>query len=196
MLLPAVFYIAWDMIFTAMGVWSFNAHYITGIKLVNLPIEEVLFFALVPYCSIFIYECIRCYFPQWQQKPLADTLLKLLGVALLIAGCIFYDRWYTCITFLLNALFIFCVYAKPVWFRYFDATSFLTAYAVILLPFLVVNGFLTAIPVVLYNNAENLGIRMYSIPFEDIFYGMLLLMLMVAGYEKLKQHAQLEKPLL
>ena len=68
MILPALFYIIWDIYFTSKGVWSFNEDYISGIKIINLPIEEVLFFFIVPYCCVFIYECIRVYFPQLSGK--------------------------------------------------------------------------------------------------------------------------------
>jgi lycopene cyclase domain-containing protein len=49
MIIPALLYIAWDVYFTEIGVWSFNEGYISGIKLIKLPLEEVLFFFIVPY---------------------------------------------------------------------------------------------------------------------------------------------------
>jgi lycopene cyclase domain-containing protein len=186
-LLPALFYIIWDIFFTAKNVWSFNEHYITGIKLINLPVEEVLFFFVVPYCCLFVYECIRCYFPQLKNKSTGNTILQLLAVVLFVAGIIFYQKKYTAYTFIFTAIFIAFIFLRKKYFKYFDATSFLVAYIIILIPFLIVNGFLTAIPVVLYNNAENLGIRIYTIPFEDVFYGMLLVLMNISIYEKLQR---------
>jgi lycopene cyclase domain-containing protein len=190
MMLPALLYIFWDIFFTSKGVWSFNEDYISGIKLANLPIEEVLFFFIVPYCCIFIYECIRCYFPKLKNKKTADRILQALAIVLLITGLFFYAKYYTSYTFVLCALFIAVIYLFNGYFKDFDATTFLVSYVIILIPFLIVNGFLTAIPVVLYNDAENLGIRIYTIPFEDTFYGMLLVMMDIAIYEKMRGRAK------
>lgn len=187
MVIPALLYIGWDMYFTHKGVWWFNEKYITGIRIGNLPLEEVLFFLIVPYCCVFIYECIRCYFPQLKNKKIADNILKLLAVVLLGVGLYFHDRYYTSWTFIFTAVFIGLVYALPFLSKKFDATSFLVSYAIIIVPFLLVNGFLTAIPVVLYNDAENLAFRIYTIPFEDVFYGMLLTMMIIVIYEKLRK---------
>ena len=185
-IIPALLYIAWDIFFTDKGVWSFNENYITGIKLSNLPVEEILFFFVVPYCCMFIYECIRSYFPALKNKPLADIILISLACILLFTGILFYKNYYTSWTFISAAIFIGIIYFRREYFKTFDAVSFLAAYCIMLIPFLIVNGFLTAIPVVLYNNTENLGIRIYTIPFEDIFYGMLLILMNIAIYEKLK----------
>ncbi|MDP4212316.1 MAG: lycopene cyclase domain-containing protein [Bacteroidota bacterium] len=184
MIIPALFYIVWDIFFTVRGVWYFNEKYITGIKIAALPLEEVLFFILVPYCCIFIYECVRTYFPNIRNKKGSDIFLKTLAIALLIGAILFHAKYYSSWTFLFTSLFIIIVYVCRKYFETFDAISFLVSYVVILIPFLIVNGFLTAIPVVIYNDAENLGIRIYTIPFEDVFYGLLLTMMVVCLYER------------
>src|SRR6056300_394436 len=56
-------FLIWDVWFTKMGVWGFNPDYLVGLDIVNLPIEEVLFFVVVPYACTFIYACVKAYFP-------------------------------------------------------------------------------------------------------------------------------------
>ena len=60
----AIVYIVWDVIFTKIGVWGFNPNYYLGITIFNLPIEELLFFFLIPYASIFIHYSLQYFFPK------------------------------------------------------------------------------------------------------------------------------------
>jgi lycopene cyclase domain-containing protein len=194
MVIPGIIFIIWDEYFTRSGVWSFSDQHTIGFKIGQLPIEEVLFFVTVPYCCLFIYECIRCYFPGLRRKKWANKLLLSMTFILLVAGILNLDKAYTAYTFILNALFIAAILFFKNVFKGFDAASFIISYIIIIIPFLIVNGFLTAIPVVSYNDAENLGVRIFSfmphpfnnIPFEDIFYGMLLIIMNIAFYEKFK----------
>ena len=60
-------------------------------------------------------------------------------------------------------------------------------FLVSLIPFLIVNGFLTGSyteeAVVMYNDNQNFGIRILNIPIEDVFYCFNILVLVVAVYE-------------
>jgi len=186
MIPPALLYIAWDMYFTDQKVWDFNPRFITGYRIGNLPVEEVLFFFVVPYCCMFIYECIRVYFRNLKQQERDDLILKVMSVLLLLTGIVFFNRMYTSWTFILCGLFIQLIYFFRQFFRHFDATLFIISYSVILVPFLIVNGLLTSVPVVIYNHTENLDLRIWTIPIEDAFYGMLLILMNVVIYERLK----------
>lgn len=186
-LIASVLFLTWDAIFTANNVWSFSPDYTLGIKLYNLPLEEVLFFVCIPFACTFSYHCATLFFKiKW--SPVAESVfIWLFCTLLLITGIIFWQRAYTSVTFIGTAAFLLLLkfYFKANWLP-----RFFTVYLFLLVPFFIVNGILTGTgleqPVVSYNNAENLGIRLLTIPMEDVVYGMELVMLNVFLYERFK----------
>ena len=188
MAITGLVFLFWDVLFTLKGVWSFNDEYIVGIRFWGLPLEEVLFFLTVPFSCIFIYACLNYYVKWWLPHRISEwisNLMILLSIVMLIT---YSDRLYTTVTFgLLPVLVIAIQYGlKSVWLP-----RFYMAYIVSLLPFYIVNGILTSVPIVLYNNAENIGKRVGTIPFEDHFYSMALLLMNVAFFEYFKNKRNL-----
>src|SRR5262245_60195878 len=56
----AVVFSLWDVAAIAAGHWSYDPAQTIGVDLPgNLPIEEVLFFLVVPLCAIFGFEAVR-----------------------------------------------------------------------------------------------------------------------------------------
>lgn len=187
MLLVASAFIAWDALFTHLGVWGFSHMYTLGPRVAGLPMEELLFFFAIPYCCVFTYEVLNR-FVTWQpSESLTRTVFWSLAAALAVVAAMNPMRLYTFCTASLTALFIVIhlIWLKAPWLP-----RFLRAYAVILIPFLMVNGILTgtglAEPVVWYSDAHNLGLRILTIPVEDVFYGMSLIGLNISVYEWLK----------
>jgi len=175
-----------------MKIWKFNPDYITNVHVFNLPVEEVLFFFVVPYCCTFIYECIRKYFPKLHSSLISEWILFSIGILLLAGAVFFHHLQYTFYTFIFTAAFIFLIFLLRKKCLFFNSAAFLISYIIILIPFLAVNGVLTALPVVIYNDDQNLALRIFTIPAEDIFYGMLLVLMNIVIYEKLKTAAAAE----
>ena len=46
--LIAIIYLIWDVIFTNTGIWGFNNNYCLGIYFLKIPLEEWLFFFVIP----------------------------------------------------------------------------------------------------------------------------------------------------
>lgn len=173
-------FIIWDVYFTKWGVWSFNPEYLSGISAFGLPLGEWLFFLTVPYACVFIYACLNAYIPKDYIGSAAFPVSRILAVILGALAVIYWDQMYTGVTFALTSLYLFLhsEYWKSPWLG-----RFYMGYIVSLIPFLLVNGLLTAYPVVQYNDFENFGIRIYTIPIEDTMYMLLLLLLTTHFYE-------------
>jgi lycopene cyclase domain-containing protein len=187
LLITATFFIVWDVIFTRQGVWGFNHDYTMGVDFLHLPVEEWLFFITVPFASVFIYECILYFLPKIQANAFTKYLGVSVSILVLFVGIYNFERLYTFWNFLFGGTFLlFISITNPAWFGKFQV-----AYLFHLIPFFLVNGILTGTfldaPVVWYNNDENLGLRILTVPIEDTVYSLLLLLMNVFFYEYFKK---------
>lgn len=58
-LLPVlVVFLAWDLLGYARGHWWFDERYTVGARLLRLPVEEWLFFLVVPLCALLTFEAV------------------------------------------------------------------------------------------------------------------------------------------
>lgn len=59
-LLPVVVVFGgWDVYAISRGHWRYDAAQTTGVVLGNLPLEELLFFVVIPTCALLTYEAVR-----------------------------------------------------------------------------------------------------------------------------------------
>ena len=187
-LIPGTLFLIWDSLFTTQEIWRFNPQYLIGIKIYNLPIEEVLFFFCIPYSCVFTYEVLNYFVKQDVLGKYARHGTIILAYILVAVAFQYHEMAYTFCTSALTVGFLLLhlvILKKEYWSR------LVFSYLVILIPFFMVNGILTGTglhePVVWYNNEENLGIRILTVPIEDTIYGFLLTGLNITIYEYFKR---------
>jgi lycopene cyclase domain-containing protein len=185
--ISAIIFIAWDIWFTEISIWSFNRDYLLGWFIAGLPIEEWLFFFITPFSCVFIYEVLNYFVKKDIIAPYAKGISITLISTLLISGFMNTSRTYTSIVFITLALVLLLLQfiLKSAYLPRFYLT-----WAVCMIPFLLVNGVLTAMPVIRYNELHILNLRIFTIPIEDVFYGMLNVLMVIAIYEYLKTRKQ------
>jgi lycopene cyclase domain-containing protein len=183
----ALIFIPWDVWFTNSDIWGFNEQYISGIHIANLPIEEWLFFIVVPFACAFVYEVLNYFLPGSVLKPVENKITAVLIFINFVIAVIYVDRLYTFTACSLLSLFL-------IWHLLINRSEFLgrfyIAFLTIQIPFFLINGALTGMftekPIVWYNNMENTGLRLITIPVEDIAYNMLMLLIVITVLEMYK----------
>lgn len=185
LLITGAFFIVFDIWFAKRAIWGFNAAYHSGIVLAGLPLEEWLFFIVIPYASIFIHYVLMAYFPA---KVLSDRFTSRITITLILIlalGILTHPgRSYTLVYLLL--MIVVLVISSIMKDRLLN--RFYISFLVILIPFIIINGILTGSfiegEVVWYNPEEITGIRLGSIPVEDFAYGfsMILINLMLMNF--------------
>lgn len=197
MLAMMTVFIPWDIFFTKNNIWHFSNEYTLGFKILELPIEEWLFFICVPFACIFTFEVIVSYFPK-KPSSLFTQLISLILIVISIALSIsYFNHWYTLSASATCVLLL--IYHT--WKKSEFLGHFYIAWAFLQLPFFISNGVLTGLKfweypfintskielenaIVYYNNSHNLGMRIWSVPADDFFYGLVMVLLALTFYKR------------
>ncbi len=189
--LVASVFIAWDVWFTANGVWWFNDRYLIGIRLFGLPLEELLFFICIPFSCVFTYHCLDKFFKLDWNVSIEKIFVIVSAVVCFIIAYLFKDRIYTLVTFTTTAASLLILYfvLKA---RWIGKASFV--YLILMPGFFAVNGILTGTglesPIVNYNSGDFIGFRMLTIPVEDTVYGYEMILWNLFFFYKFKKNEQ------
>lgn len=177
-------YIVWDVIATERGDWFFNPEHLVGFNILGLPLEEILFFITVPYSCIFIYETVSFYVKE-KKLSINNKLFLIPAILVMILGTIFYHQNYTfTVSIFVGAFFIGAILFNE---SLLDSRNFWITILIAFIPFLIVNYFLTSIPVITYNEAAFSGKRFITIPYEDFLYSFSMVSLWILFYELAKE---------
>lgn len=188
--LAAIPFIAWDVWFTAHGVWWFNENYTLGLNIAGLPLEEWLFFFCIPFSCVFTFYCLEKFFDLSWADRFSGILAGLAVSVCFVVAVLFREKMYPLVTALSTIVVVLYLYfiAKVKWL---GRASF--AFLVLMPGFFFTNGILTgtglASPIVNYNPAQILNIRMLTIPIEDSVYGYTQFLLVVFLFRKFQQPA-------
>lgn len=187
-LLVAIPFITWDIWFTAKGVWWFDTDYTIGIMIAGLPIEEWLFFICIPFSCIFTYFCFDKFFKLEWLSSFNNLIVFFSVIICSTVALLYYDRIYTVLTAILTLVVLIYLHfvVRADWL---GKASFV--FTILMLGFFPVNGILTGTglesPIVNYNPADFLGIRMGTIPVEDAVYGYTQFLLVLYFFNQFKQ---------
>ena len=70
----------WDLLGERQGDWWYSTHYTLGWRLLGLPVEEWLFFLVVPTCAVLTYEAFGRTRPGWTGRACRLNFARTLRV--------------------------------------------------------------------------------------------------------------------
>lgn len=190
----AIPFIAWDIWFTAHGVWWFDTKYTLGLVIAGLPLEEWLFFICIPFSCIFTYYCIDKFFNLNWLQGFNNIIVFITVIVCSLFGLLHHDKIYTLVTAIATVgtvIFLHFI-ARVDWIGKASLV-----FTILMLGFFPVNGVLTGTgiesPIVNYNPDDFLGIRLLTIPIEDAVYGYTQFLLVLYFFKKFAAKKTLTK---
>ena len=110
-LIPAILFsvaifVMWDLRFEEQAIWRFNSEFLTGMNILNLPIEEWLYFIGIPFLGVFIFENIKYYFNNFERPNTFLGLSLALFILFVIVAYFSRQKLYPFFTFFLLSIYL------------------------------------------------------------------------------------------
>ncbi|WP_393971789.1 lycopene cyclase domain-containing protein [Oxyplasma meridianum] len=174
----APIYIVWDEYAVLIGTWKFNHSYIIGLYLWLIPVEEILFFIIVPFATLLIYEGL------FMLKGVSSKVFQWPGIAagliLVGFGIVNWQHSYTIFAFIFAGMaLIFMATLEP---QMLFSSRLWAFMAISYIPFVVFDHIMVTLPIFTYGKNVTLGIYIFSIPLEEYVYVFSLLLFYVLAY--------------
>jgi len=185
LLLGGAPWVAWDLL-VAGHHWDFNPLYVTGSEFLGLPLEEWGFFLAVPFACLFSWERLA-WGPlgttdaRWAPVVWAGASFALLAPLAWALGA----PAYTALALgSVSAPFGLDLLAGGRVFHNPRAWAWLALVAAFTVAF---NNVLTGLPIVTYEPSAQLGLRLFTMPIEDLGFGLGHLGVVLVLYEGLRR---------
>ena len=69
MLPVAAVFVIWDEVAIGAQLWTYNPAYVTGVNIpFRMPIEEVLFFLVIPLCALLTYNAVSAILNRFNRR--------------------------------------------------------------------------------------------------------------------------------
>lgn len=178
-------FLAWEELFTRIGIWGFNEQYLLGLYIGTLPLEAYLFFFNAPLAFLLFYQVLDKLVPRDVLSDVHPSITWFFLLCTVFLGTWFYPKIYTSVCFFITALLLAAqmfVY-KAAWLGRFYLAFFVAS-----IPLLLLNGWLagafTEEPIIWHNSLETMGVTILHMPLEDFAFLLAFLLLTAVVYKR------------
>lgn len=178
-------FIIWDNRFTQLEIWNYNPDFFSGKEIFNLPWEKWLYYIVISWVSLFVYEWVKIKFSHLK----IDNVSLAIGLFLLVVfGLIAFlsrQKVYTFFTFFLLAIY----FGYTIFRNRFKGhlTHFFISFLILLIPYFALSVVMVKLPVISYSYNFTLPLRLLQVPVENLVSFFLLLFINITISEYLTE---------
>lgn len=182
-LTSAIVFAAITVVLQLLGIVAFDVNNTIGVIFKDVPLEQYLLYFSFSFVAISVYLYFNIKFPNNNLQKYSLALSNLL-LGLCVAFLFFsYPKWYTLSAFATLLILLFLIeYAGRLRFMY----RAYRAFALMLIPFYIVYGFLFWNQTLLIAKNQLTGMYVAKIPVENHFIALSMLLVAIYMFEFFK----------